>query len=246
MVKSVKSMYYEEENIRIAKRTPHLISSIVTLLVPALSLSVAVSLWWSKLPAILAYSVCAVIAILIAAFLFKIISPVPHVLQLSLRNVFMRRKQRLILKETMRLFDKGAFLFKLYDRCSLRSYINSLCNRLATFPTIHPQLKCLESRMSLLEDWHDSLISFVNLRKMEKELYIRRMLSVIRFYRDTAEVVRELVAIELPNDPNVKGLSDDRRMMAGNYNRHIDEIEEILSKAHTLDSSIVSASFHRF
>ena len=158
----------------------------------------------------------------------------------------MIRHQRQSLMQLAELIQEARTLFDPHLTCSLRNYVESVCNAVVQNQSVHPQLKRLAERLHLLEDWHWSLLTFANPGLISNAPFTDIVRHIVRLYRDTADVVRELASIKLPGVGSVKAYDDQRRMMKEKYNQHIGRVEQLLARIAKVNPELQTGAFHRF
>jgi hypothetical protein len=143
-----------------------------------------------------------------------------------------------IVQETRALLDP-------HISYSLPHYLDLLCNALVHNETMHPQIERLSERLRILSDWHWTLLTFADSGFKQKMLFTRRVRGITMFYRDLADIVRELASTRLPADASIMAHDDQRRIVKEKYNQHIGRLEQVLEAIGKVNPEIQTGSFHR-
>ncbi|MCK4607345.1 MAG: hypothetical protein KAU35_08630 [candidate division Zixibacteria bacterium] len=201
---------------------------------------------WESIPLWARYPILGFIGIAFMVTLVLSIIPASHLFRGWIASIGRRRQQRRTLLELAGLLQEARMLFEPNASNSLRAYVDSICNSVVQDQSVHPQLKRLAERLHLLEDWHWSLLTFANPGLISNAPFTDIVRHIVRLYRDTADVVRELAIMKMPEDGSVRAYDDQRRMMKEKYNQHIGRVEQLLERIAKVNPELQTGAFHRF
>lgn len=219
---------------------------LVLTLVAVVGLAIELFTNWASIHRWGRYAILGFIAILALVALVRGIIPVTRLIKAWIDSRRMIRHQRKSLRQFAELVQEARALFDPQLTCSLRNYVESMRNALAQNQSLHSQFKRLAERLQVLEDWHWSLLTFTNPDIIGNAPFTDIVRHIVRLYRDTADVVRELASIKLPEDGSVRAYDDQRRMMKGKYNQHMGRVEQLLERIAKVSPELQTAPFHRF
>lgn len=219
---------------------------ILTLIGWVVVLSVSLFTDWESMPLWARYPILGFIGIAFMVTLVLSTIPAWHLFRRRIASIGRRRLQRRTLFELAGLLQEARALFDPHLTCSLRNYVESMRNALAQNQSLHSQFKRLAERLQVLEDWHWSLLTFTNPDIIGNAPFTDTVRHIVRLYRDTADVVRELASIKLPEDGSVRAYDDQRRMMKGKYNQHMGRVEQLLERIAKVSPELQTAPFHQF
>lgn len=219
---------------------------ILTLIGWVVVLSVSLFTDWESMPLWARYPILGFIGIAFMVTLVLSTIPAWHLFRGRIASIGRRRLQRRTLFELAGLLQEARTLFDPHLSCSLQNYVKSVCNAGVQNQSLHPQLKPLAERLRVLEDWHWSLLTFADSGLICNAPFTDIVRHIVRLYRDTAEVVRELASIKLPGDGSVRAYDDQGRMMKERYNQHIGRVEQLLERIAKVNPELPTGPFHRF
>lgn len=219
---------------------------ILTLIGWVVVFSVSLFTDWESMPLWARYPILGFIGIAFMVTLVLSIIPAWQLFRGWIASVGRRRLQRRTLFELAGLLQEARTLFDPHLTCSLLNYVESMCNAVVQNQSLHAQLKRLAERLLVLEDWHLSLLTFANPGLISNAPFTDTVRHIIRLYRDTADVVRELASVKLSGDDSVRAYDDQRRMMKEKYNQHIGRVEQLLERIAKVNPELQTGAFHRF
>lgn len=201
---------------------------------------------WESIPSWTKYVILGFIGALVSVTLVIGIIPASRLIRNWVGLLKIQRQQRRSLFKLVELVGEAGFLFDPHATCSLRYYVDSVCNAIVRDLSLHSNVRRLAERLHILGDWHWSLLAFENTAFGHKTPFARIIQDVIRFYRDTADVARELASIELPEDGSLRAYEDSERMAKEKYNEHIGRLEQLLMQIAKTNPELHTGAFHRF
>ena len=219
---------------------------ILTLIGWVVGLAIVLFTNWASIPLWGRYAILSFIAISFLVTLVLGIIPASRLIETWADSIRIRRHQRQSLMQLAELIQDARTLFDPHLTGSLRNYVEAVCEAVVQNQSLHPQFKRYAERLRVLEDWHLSLVTFANPGLINDAPFTDIVRHIVRLYRDTADVVRELASIKLPGDGSVKAFDDQRRMMKEKYNQHIGRVEQLLERIGKINSELQTGAFHRF
>jgi len=201
---------------------------------------------WESIPIWTKYVLLCIIGILVLFTLILSLIPVLRIINGWIIALRIRKKQRYMLNELVILINEGRFLFDPHHTNSLKNYVDSIYGFLVKDPSIEPQLKRLAYCLSILSDWNYSLRTFMKIGFSRKTQYERIISDIVRHYRDTGDIVRELANLQIPDQYKTRIFNDQRRIVESKYTEHIGRIEKQLERLSKFNPSFHAVTFHRF
>jgi len=219
---------------------------ILTLISWVVGLAIVLFTNWASIPLWARYAILGLIAISFLVTLVLGIIPASRLIKTWADSTRRTRHQRQSLMQLAELIQEARSLFDPHLTCSLRNYVESVCNAVVQNETLHPQIKRLAERLHILGDWHWSLLTFADTGFRHSAPFVMVVRDITMFYRNTADVVRELATMKMPEDGPVRAYDDQRRMMKEKYNLHIGSVERVLERIAKTNPELHSGGFHRF
>ncbi len=229
------------------KTTPlGLTQLILTLVGWGVGLVILLFTSWATIPVWTQYLIIGFICLSFGVTLVLGIIPATRLFTGWIHSLKRTRQQQRSFRKLTDIVQDAQFLFAPHSTYSLGHYVDSLCNALVQSKTLHPEVKRLSERLHILSDWHESLLTLTSIGFKRKELVTRIVGDMTLFYRDVAEVVRELAATKLPDDGSLVAHNDQRRMTEEKYNQHIERLEQALEELRKSIPEVNSGIFYRF
>ena len=217
--------------------------SILGLIVGIVGTSVVLFSGWDSIPS---WGRNTILVLVTCVTLIYIIVPTQRWARKRIGLIRERRKQQLNLRDLALLLQKARFLYDPHLTCSLRNYVDSICNVLVQHQAPHSTVRRLAERLHILGDWHWSLLTFANSGFSHKTPFASIVRDITMLYRDTADVVRELATMKIPEDCTLGVYNDQERMTKEKYNQHIERVEQLLEKSAKVNPELHTWPFHRF
>lgn len=201
---------------------------------------------WTSIPMWVRYMIMGFIGLSFGTTLVLGIIPASRLLKSWVDSARKKRQQQRNFMQLTEIVQEAGRLLEPHMTYSLLHYLDSLSNALVQDKTLHPQIKRLSERLHILSNWHGSLLTFANSGFRQKALFARGVRAITMFYRDLADIVRELARIRLPEEGSIMAHDDQRRMVKEKYNQHIGRLEQVLEAISKVNPEIQTGVFHRF
>ena len=201
---------------------------------------------WTSIPVWVRYMIIGFIGLFFGALLVFVITPTSRLLKSRIDSARKTKQQQRNLVLLAGIVQEAGQLLEPHLTCSLRHYVDSLCNMLVQNQSLHPQLKRLAERLHILSNWHGSLLTFADIGFGKKIPFTRMVRDIMMFYRDLSNIVRELASTRLPEDVSTRSLDDNLRNIKAKYNHHMGCLDQILEAISKFNPEIQPGGFHRF
>ena len=117
---------------------------------------------WESIPSWSKYVILGFIGALVTLTLVIGIIPASRLIRNGVGLLKIQRQQRRSLYNLAELVGEARFLFDPHLTCSLRYYVDSVCNAVVQDQSLHSNVRRLAERLHILGDWHWSLLALEN------------------------------------------------------------------------------------